>query len=318
MKELKNKTVIVTGASGFIGSHLTDRLVSEGARVHALFYDERELWRLRDSHGKAILHKIDIMQFGKLNKLVAAIKPDKIFHLAAIVNVSRDKSALNELFLSNIKGTINMLRALRNIRYSCFINTGTCEEYGDNPVPFMENQIPNPVSPYSASKAANTLLCHMLYKTNKLPIVTLRPFLTYGPRQYPTMLIPDIICSALQGKKFKMTKGEQSREVNYIDDIVEGFILASVNEKALGEVINIGCGREMKIKDIVKYILELMGNPIKPGVGAIPYRAGEAMHFYCDNSKAKNILRWKPRISMEKGLKETIKWYELNYEKVIK
>jgi len=252
---------------------------------------------------------VDLRDFLKVKQVVRDIEPHKVFHLAAYVDVSRSFDIIEEMIDINVKGTINLLRALEGINYDSFINTGSSEEYGDNPTPFREDQIPNPVSPYSASKASTTLFCRMLHKTMGLPIITLRPFPTYGPGQESKMLIPELIRSMMQGRALKMTPGEQTRDFIYIEDVIDGFIKASICSKAKGEIINIGSGREYKIKDVVKLTVRLMRASITPEMGALPYRPGEAWHFYCDNSKAKSILGWEPRVELEDGLQRTIDWH---------
>lgn len=306
---LQDIRVLVTGLSGFIGSHLARRLLKEGAEVHGLVRENSNLWRIQDIKNQINLHCIDLLDFESVRKAVQDIKPQKVFHLAAYVDVRRSFEVMDEMIEVNIKGTLNLLMALDGTAYDCFINTGTCEEYGDNPVPFREDQIPNPVSPYSASKVSTTMFCQMLYKTMELPIIILRPFLTYGPMQESNMLIPSVIKKAIKRERFGMTEGEQTREFNYVEDIVDGFIKASLSKRAIGEIINIGNGKEYKVKDVVLKILNTMGNPIEPLIGALPYREGETIHFYCDNTKARELLGWNPKVSLDEGLKKTIDWY---------
>ena len=307
---LENVKVLVTGISGFIGAHLARRLVAEGVRVYGLVRGSSNLWRIQDLKNQINLYHVDLRDFASVRKAAQDIKPQKLFHLAAYVDVSRSFEVMEEMVEVNIKGTLNLLRALDGTGYDCFINTGTCEEYGDNPVPFREEQIPNPVSPYSAAKVSTSMFCQMLHKTRGLPIITLRPFLTYGPRQESNMLIPLLIKKMIKGEALEMTQGEQTREFNYVDDIVDGFIKASISPGAIGEIINIGNGLEYKIRDVVEMILKLMDSPLKPKLGALDYRPGEARHFYCDNTKAREILGWSPKVDLEDGLKMTINWFQ--------
>lgn len=310
IETLKNTKVLVTGISGFIGSHLARRLVGEGAEAYGLVRESSNLWRIQDLKSQIKLHYADLRDFESLRKVILTIKPQKVFHLAAYVDVSRSLDVMDEMVEVNLGGTLNLLRALDGTGYDCFINTGTCEEYGDNTVPFRESQVPNPVSPYSASKVATTMFCQMLHKTKGLPIVVLRPFLTYGPGQESNMLIPSLIRKTLKNEAFEMTEGEQTREFNYVDDTVDGFIKASLNPRAIGELINIGNGLEYKVRDVVEMVLRLMHGSLKPKLGALSYRPGETWHFYCDNTKAKEILGWKPKVNLEDGLRLTINWYQ--------
>ena len=309
-KNLEGTKMLVTGGAGFIGSHLSRELVKRGAEVFLIDKPGISTTRIKGILDKVSLHYVDVTDFDSLRNCISEIKPQKIFHLAACVDVTRDWNIVDKIINVNIKGTLNLLRSLDGVNYDCFVNTGTSEEYGDNAVPFRENQIPHPVSPYSASKVSTTMFCQMLHKTMSLPIVTVRPFLTYGPGQESQMLIPSLIKSVLTGKSFKMTKGEQTREFNYIDDIVQGFILAGTTAEAIGEVINLGNEVEYRIKDVVRMIASLMGSAIKLEIGVLPYRPGETMHFYCSNEKAKKMLGWRPDVSLEVGLKRTIDWYK--------
>jgi len=308
--DLEGARVLVIGVSGFIGSHLVRRLLDERAQVYALVRKSPVLGRFKEKKEKIIPIQVDLRDFLKVKKVIREIEPHKVFHLAAYVDVSRSFDMIEEVIDINVKGTINLLKALEGIDYDSFINTGSSEEYGDNPAPFREDQAPNPVSPYSASKASTTLFCRMLYKSMGLPIVTLRPFPTYGPGQESNMLIPELIRSIMQDRALKMTSGEQTRDFIYVEDVIEGYIKASVCSKARGEIINIGSGREYKIKDVANLIVRLMSASITPEMGALPYRPGEAWHFYCDNSKAKAILGWEPRVELEEGLQRTIDWHK--------
>ena len=310
---LRNTRVLVTGISGFIGSHLARRLVAEGAEVHGLVKSSSNLWRIQDLKNQIGLCYVDLRDFDSINKAVQGINPQKVFHLAACVDVSRSFEVMDDMVEVNIRGTLNLLRALDGISYDCFINTGTSEEYGDNRTPFREDQVPIPVSPYSASKTATTIFCQMLHKTKGLPIITLRPFLTYGPGQENDMLIPSLIIKTLKVEAFEMTEGEQTREFNYIDDIVDGFIKAAINQRAIGEIINVGNGLEYKIKEVVAMVLKLMNSSLEPKMGALDYRPGETWHFYCDNTKAREILDWRPKVGLEDGLRRTIDWFREHY-----
>ncbi len=310
---LRDVPVLVTGVSGFIGSHLARRLVDEGAKVHGLVRNSSNLWRIQDLKNRIEFHYADMTDFESVSEVVHEISPLKLFHLAAKVDVSRSFSVMDEVVEVNIKGTLSLLRAAAETRCDCLINTGTCEEYGDNPAPFREDQIPNPVSPYSASKVATTIFCQMLHKTKGLPTVTLRPFLTYGPGQESNMLIPSLIKTVTNGETFEMTEGKQTREFNYVDDIVDGYIKASISPKAIGEIINIGNGVEYRVRDVVETVLRLLDSQVKPKYGALSYRPGETWHFYCDNTKAKDVLGWEPSVNLEDGLKMTIDWFQKHH-----
>ncbi len=308
---LNGLPVLVTGANGFIGSHLVDALLEIGANVHLLTRAGTEIVRREKENLK--IHEADFHDTNSIAKAVQITQPKIIFHLAASVNASRNHLLTNEMIRSNLIITMNLLRALElaGIKYERFVNTDTSEVYGDNPVPFTENMPLKPVSPYSASKAAATTFCDTFHTASGAPITTLRLAPTYGPRQkIAGMLIPNLIHSGLTKSEFKTTKGEQTRDFTYISDVVDAYLAAATCNDAIGETINISCGAEHIVKDVILKIIDLMGKPIQPQIGALPYRPGDVMRFFCDNSKAKRLLGWQPKTQLEDGLKKTIAWYE--------
>ncbi len=307
---------LVTGATGFIGSHLTRRLVAKGVDVHVFVRPGSDTWRLNDVWFRVHVHRGDLASYEDVHRVVRAVRPDTIFHLGSYVNVKRSLEDVDEVNRVIIGGTTNLIRAVLSEVPECFfINTGTCEEYGDGPVPFREDQLPRPVSPYSAAKTAATFFTMMAHKSLGLRAVTIRPFLTYGPAQQPLRLIPQAILAGLLKREFKMTPGEQTREFNYVADIVEGYLEVARRPEVAGEIINLGNGKEVQIREVVRLIFDLMGNPIEPQIGALPYRPGETWHFYSDPSKAKRLLEWYPTTPLEEGLRRTIAWYERHLDR---
>ena len=313
---IKTKRVLVTGAAGFIGSHLVRQLIKEGVEIHILLRKGSNPFRISDLMANLVVWEGDLGDYHSVHSCIRNSKPQIIFHIATVRNVERDLGLFDGMIDTNIKGTINLMKAVidERVALECFINTGTCEEYGDAPVPFREEQRETPVSPYSASKVATTYICQMLFKTTGLPIITLRPFLTYGPYQDTDMFIPSLISHCIERKDFPMTEGDQTREFNYIDDIIDAYLLAVTSPHAIGEIINIGNGIEYRIRDVAEKIVKMMGYPIHLLIGALPKRAGESSHFFCSNEKAKKLLGWSPKIDIDEGLKRTIGWYE-NYFK---
>lgn len=308
-KNFKNLKVLVTGSDGFIGSHLVRELSSLGAKLYCVIEPKSSLWRIEDIRDKITIIECDICD-PELRNEIKKINPVKAFHLASFVDSRRDISLLERMSRVNVLGTVNFMSGLKATDCEAIVNTGTCEEYGDNKAPFKEIDLPRPVSPYSASKAAATFYCQMLYGSFKMPIVTLRPFLTYGPGQVSNMFIPSLVESALKGYDFEMTRGEQTREFNYVSDIVDGFIRACSNAKAIGRIINIGCGKDYKIKDVAEKIIYMASSAIKLKRGELSYREGEVQRFYCDNTLAKKLLGWKAKINLDEGLRRTIEWWK--------
>lgn len=308
--------VLVTGATGFIGSHLAERLVAEGAKVTLAVEPGASAANVVSILGKVRVHEVDLRDGQRVRQLVQECQPHKIYHLAA-VGVTEPGVDPTLAVQVNVIGTLNLLEALRETNCECFINTGTCYEYGHNTPPMHEDQMVDPINAYAASKSAAWLFCSMYHRTHGYPIVTVRPFTVYGPRQSARALIPQTIISALRGEDFEMTGAEQTRDFTYVDDVVEGYIRASLSEKAIGQTINLGTGEGHPIKHVVLKVLELMGpvlsspkgHPVRPLIGALPYRPREIWRIYSDSSKARELLGWQPRVSLEDGLRRTIAWY---------
>ncbi len=314
-RSLGSKRVLITGATGFIGSHLARRLHDEGAEIHILLRKESSTYRIRDIIKSVVLWQGDLTDPRSLHSCIRHAKPQIVFHLATSRNVLRDAALMDVMIDTNVKGTVNLVKSLidEEVAVECFVNTGTCEEYGNAPTPFHEDMREMPVSPYSASKVAATYFCQMVYRTMGLPIVTLRPFLVYGPSQdTDVMFIPSLIDHCLKDKDFPMTTGDQTREFNYIDDVVDAYLLAAQCRNAAGEIINIGNGIEYRLKDVADRIVQITGSSTRLLVGAIPKRSGETEHFFCSDEKAKRLLRWEPKISLDAGLQKTIDWYRNN------
>jgi len=306
---MKGKKILVTGGSGFIGSHLVERLVSIGADVTIMtrYNSLVKNIRLEKVWDKINVIESDLRDADSL-KQVKDIAPEIIYHLGAYNHVGTSFVHVNEVFDVNAKGTANLLEAYDN--YEKFIYTSTSEIYGhQSSVPFHEDMNPQPVSPYSVTKYSGELFCRMKMKINNHPIVILRPFNTFGPYQSSKAVIPEIILKCLNNEGIQATKGIQTREFNYVQDIVEGFILAGEKKEAIGKIINLGNGREIAIKDLIMAIAKLTESKSKIEIGALPYRPTEIWRMCAANENAKKYLNWEPKTSFEDGLKETIKWF---------
>jgi len=306
----KGKRVLVTGGDGFIGAYLTRRLIEEQCEVHLLLKPGSALVRLKRGKSHLNTFHADLNRTDGLRDRLASIKPDLVFHLAADTAVERKKSLVKPLFESNFKGTFNLMQALLNFQLERIVVAGTCEEYGDSRPPLSEDGAIAPLSPYSAAKAAATLYTLMLARTFNLPAVVLRPFLTYGPFQKPDRLIPQVILHCMNGEDIPLTPGEQTREFNYVSDIAEGFLKAALAPGVTGKVINLGCGQEVRVRDLVMKIIRLTGTRARPLFGELSYRPGEAMRFYSDSRLAEKLLGWRPAISLKEGLEKTVRWYQ--------
>jgi nucleoside-diphosphate-sugar epimerase len=308
---LAGTRVLVTGASGFIGSHVTRALVGHGADVHTLTSAVSSVYptRLVDLRDRVTMHEGSLSDRSAMDVLVDRARPEIVLHLGAYTHVGKSWSRVDECIQTNIQGTVNLLQALAGSGYRRFVYTGTSEIYGDIDVPFREDARVNPVSPYSVSKYAGERYCRMFHQAYGWPIVMLRPFNAYGPYQSPDRVIPEIIVRALTGRELRMTQGRQTREFNFVEDLAHGFVLAGTVEGIDGEVINLGCGEEVSMREVATTILDVMGNPITPQFGALPDRPTEIWRMYSDSSRARALLGYEPAHSLRDGLARTIEWY---------
>lgn len=316
MGSVRDARVLVTGADGFIGSHVTHRLVAEGADVHTLTSEVSSVYpqRLVDLRGSITIHEANLMDRGAMEAVVRTAKPRYVFHLGAYTHVGKSWQRIDECIQTNIQGTMNLLQALADAGYERFVNTGTSEIYGDIDVPFREDAVVNPISPYSVSKYAAERFCRLFQRAYGWPIVMLRPFNAYGPAQSPDRVIPEIIVRALRKEELAMTQGRQTREFNYVEDLADGFVLAATADGVEGEIVNLGCGEEISMRDVATTILDIMGNPVEAQFGALPERPTEIMRMYSDSTKARKLLGWDPKHSLRDGLAKTIEWYRRELE----
>ncbi|MFQ5599026.1 MAG: NAD-dependent epimerase/dehydratase family protein [Candidatus Krumholzibacteriia bacterium] len=296
--------VLVTGGTGFMGRHLVRALRERGDRV--VVVGRRSSTGLPED---VAYEQGDLAAESFADRLIRRLRPQRVFHLASAVNVKRDLQLLDDQVRNTQLAAVYVARACLEGGVRRLVHVGTCEEYGNGPAPFRENQAPAPVSPYSAAKVAATAFVRTLCVSFGLRAVIVRPFLTYGPGQPANLLVPALIRSALEGNDFPMTPGEQTREFNFIEDVIEGMLRAGEAEGVEGEIINIGCGEPRRIRDVAALVLELMGNPVQLQLGKLSYRPGETWEFYCSNEKARDLLGWEPRTPLEDGLRRTIAWY---------
>lgn len=303
------RRVLVTGATGFLGSHVVRRLLADGARVTALASVRSEApARLIDVLGDVELVTADIGDRDAITDAVRRTTPDAVVHLAAITHVGRSFERPVAHIRTNVEGTVNLLQALGG-EYERFVYIGTGDVYGDGPAPFREDQPVMPVSPYAVSKYAAERFCRMYHEAHGWPIVCLRPFNAYGPRQSVDRVIPELIVAGLHRVALPMTEGRQTREFTFVDDVADAFVLALTRPGIDGEVLNVCRGEEVSMRDLATTVAALLGTDVEPEFGALPYRPNEIWRMVGDGSRAEALLGWRPTTALVDGLERTIDWY---------
>ena len=317
---LCGKKVLVTGSEGFIGSHLTERLVELGADVTALVqYNSFNNWGWIDTFDEKIKKNInvvtgDIREYDGMKRIIKG--QDIVFHLAALIAIPYSYLSPMAYVRTNVEGTTNVLEACREYDVQKIIHTSTSETYGTALyVPIDEKHPMQGQSPYSASKIGADKMAESFYKSFNMPIATIRPFNTYGPRQSARAVIPTIISQSLSGKnEIKLGSLTPTRDFNYVKDTAEAFIKIAESEKTIGEVINASTNYEISIGDLVNKIAGLIGKNINILCDDERLRPenSEVNRLLGNNQKIKDITEWKPRYNLNDGLFETIKWMEKN------
>lgn len=317
------KKVLVTGAEGFIGSHLTERLVELGADVTALVqYNSFNNWGWIDTFDKNIKNSInvitgDVREYDNVKRMVK--NQQVIMHLAALIAIPYSYLSPMAYVRTNIEGTTNVLEACREENsIEKIVHTSTSETYGTALyVPIDEKHPMQGQSPYSASKIGADKMAESFYRSFNLPVVTLRPFNTYGPRQSARAVIPTIISQLLAGKKeIKLGSLTPTRDFNYVKDTAEAFIKVAESHNTVGEVINAGSNYEISIGDTVKKIINIIESDAKIicDEERIRPEKSEVNRLWADNTKIKELTDWSPKYTLDDGLKETIEWIKNNLQ----
>ncbi len=314
-------TVLVTGADGFIGSHLTEALVRQGYKVRAfVYYNSFNSWGWLDRCAEDVKGNFEVFagDIRDPHGVKEAMKGcDAVLHLAALIAIPFSYHSPDSYVETNIKGTLNVLQAARELGVKRVIHTSTSEVYGTAQyVPINENHPLQGQSPYSATKIAADQIAYAFYSSFDLPVVTIRPFNTYGPRQSARAVIPTIITQIANGvHKIKLGAVNPTRDFTYVDDTVGGFVAALEAKTGVGEVINLGSNFEISINETAQLISEVMCVPIKiasDGERVRPKKS-EVERLWADTTKAKELISWEPsyvgREGFKRGLTETIEWF---------
>lgn len=311
----EGKQVLVTGAGGFIGSHLTEALVKAGAKVRVFI-------RYNSRNGRGNLEDLDPKELEEIEIIAGDLRDadviersvlgcDAVFHLGALVGIPYSYKNPREVIETNIMGTFNVLTAARDHGVDRIVHTSTSEVYGSaRYVPIDEAHPLQGQSPYSASKIGADKLAESFYASYDLPVATVRPFNCYGPRQSARAVIPTLITQALASEEIRLGNTETLRDFTFVTDTVEGFMKAAQKQTAIGKVINVGSGQEISIGELAQVIIKTLGSSAKIVVDESRVRPSrsEVNRLLADNRLAKEALGWEPHVSLEEGVKRTMAW----------
>ncbi|OGV74898.1 MAG: NAD-dependent dehydratase [Lentisphaerae bacterium RIFOXYB12_FULL_65_16] len=309
------RQVLVTGGGGFIGSHLTERLAASGARVRALVHYSA-LGGSGWLRGSPCAKDIEIVagDITDSESVTAAVRGvEVVFHLAALIAIPYSYRAPRSYVNTNVLGTLNVLTAARDLGVSRVVHTSTSEVYGTaRYVPIDEKHPLQAQSPYAASKIGADKLAESFHLSFGVPVVTVRPFNTFGPRQSRRAVLPTIITQCLQGSTVRLGSLTPTRDLNFVDNTVAGFIAAGATPDVAGRTVNLGSGREISIGDLARLIARLLNKDITIECEAQRVRpeASEVERLLADNTLARTLLGWTPQVSLEDGLQRTIAWFQ--------
>ena len=317
--DLRGKRVLVTGADGFIGSHLVEALVAHGASVRAFcFYNSFNSWGWLDAVDDAVVAEVDVFtgDVRDPNGVRTALRDaDAVLHLAALIGIPFSYHSPDSYVDTNVKGTLNVLQAARDLGLERVVVTSTSEVYGTaRYVPIDEAHPRQGQSPYSATKIGADAMAESFYRSFGLPVVIARPFNTYGPRQSARAVIPTIVTQLLAGAdSLKLGSLHPTRDLTYVTDTAAGFIALAEADDAVGRAINLGVGEEISIGDLAAAIMRIVGRevPILSDDARLRPALSEVERLLSNNALAREVAGWQPRVSLEEGLARTVEWFSV-------
>ena len=315
-RQLYRARVLVTGAGGFIGSHLCELCLAEGAQVRAfVHYNSRNDWGMLEDLDIRKLKEIeiatgDLRDHDAVRRAVSGC--NYVFHLGALIGIPYSYVNPVDVVSTNVIGSLHVMQACLESGVDRLVQTSTSEVYGTAQyVPMDESHPIHPQSPYAASKVGSDKLAESYHRSYNLPVTILRPFNTYGPRQSPRAVIPAIITQALGSGTIRLGSLEPRRDLTFVTDTARGFVSAAVSSPAVGQTIQLGSDRETSVRELVDLIGKILGRRLKvvSEAGRCRPRASEVERLHASNRRAAELLHWQPRVSLEKGLEKTVAWF---------
>ncbi|MBI3408484.1 MAG: NAD(P)-dependent oxidoreductase [Planctomycetes bacterium] len=291
---------LITGASGFLGSHLCERLLKHGAEVHAVSRTKRS-----SDHASVRWHQCPLTEFESVHRLFREIKPEVIFHLSGQVTAAAELELVLPTFNSLAGSTVHVLAAATHIGCQRVVLTGSLTE----PDPTCGESAPS--SPYAAAKWMGSVYARMFHRLYETPVVILRPFMTYGPRQNKDKLLPHVIRSLLRGSQPRLSSGNWQADWVYVDDVIDGFVSAASQPAVEGCTIDLGSGTLTSTREVVQKLVTAIDPRVEPLFGAVADRPFERV-WAANTAYAKERLGWEPRTSLDQGLANTVRWFQEN------
>lgn len=315
-KYYRGKRVLITGANGFIGSHLAAALLDAGAQVIAAAGPHGDITRISARQGEMLVLRGDLTKRGEAKRIIRESKPQILFNLAS-TTMRETAPEYRETIVQNIYDIAhNVLDAAAEEGVVRFVQMGSMEEYGAAEAPYKESAQEKPQTPYGRGKVRAAHAALLQGRSSTMEITVIRPSAVFGEGQdFGRMLIPNIIKSALDGRDFEMHDGKNMRDFLYVEDLVEGLLLAGSNASAAGEIINLGAGSPVQVREVAEMTNNAMGNPIRIRFGVKPHHPHEVPAAYLDCSKAERLLGWSARTPLVEALKKTAAWYRSEYAK---
>lgn len=308
MDEVLKERFLVTGAAGFIGANMCRRLVELGAEVHAWSRNPAHAWRLADLADDMRIRAIDIRDADQVSDEISAIRPTVIYHFATY-GAYHYQTQPETILETNIAGLWNVLKAAERVGFRLFVNTGSSSEYGYKEYAMRENDLLEPNSFYAVAKAGQSLLCQHVARHTQVPLVTMRPFSVYGPYEEPGRLFPTVALAAMSGQELSMVAPGTCRDFIFVDDLIDAYLKLGGLAQCRGEVINLGTGVQMTLKEVITAFEQAAGTPLRVSWNTMEPRVWDANVWVADISKARKRLDWTPRTSLEEGIQKTLAWF---------
>jgi nucleoside-diphosphate-sugar epimerase len=307
---MSSKTILITGASGFLGASLARSLADANQDVHLVLRNSFRPWRLQDRLSDFSIHLADLADYKSLSAAVSEVQPQTVYHLAAYGAYAHQKD-LKAGVETNLLGTMNLVNACDGCAES-IINVSTSSEYGLKDRPMREDDLLEPNSAYGVTKAAATLYCQHLARENGMPITTFRIFAAYGYYEEPMRLIPSIILPFLNGRSPRLSSPASVRDFIFVEDIINAFIKATNTKAARGQILNLGTGKQHTVGEVAAAVKDVLGTDKPIQWGTVQKKQEEPAIWRADMSKTRNLLGWKPECSLRDGLRKCIRWYGAN------